>query len=139
MTFCIPNDTYTFFGIHAGCSIAYRMSDYNQYSSLNSQTVEQGNSSLKRIKSSVSYMNKTNFMKHCTFYLWYHNQRKQQLLQLLYMQYMLCLCQVFKVHIGTKVKLVHAHTESVLLGAGYGYSRGIDVIQLITVDGLWSP
>ena len=60
-----------------GCNAAYKMSDYPQYNHLNSQTVEQSNSCLKRIKSSLSYMNKKNFLDHCALYLWYHNQRKR--------------------------------------------------------------
>ena len=40
------------------------------------QIVEQRNSSLKRIKSSLSYMNKENFMSHCSFYLLYRNYKK---------------------------------------------------------------
>ncbi len=50
------------------------MRDYPQFDSLNSQMVEQGNASLKRTKSSLSYMNQVNFFNHCTLFLWYHNK-----------------------------------------------------------------
>ena len=59
------------------CSIGYKMSDYPQLSSINSQIVEQSNSALKRVKSMLSYMNVTNFMKHCKFYVWYQNYKKK--------------------------------------------------------------
>lgn len=62
-----------------GCSVAYKMSDYPQYQGLNSQLVEQRNSTLHKIKSSLSYMNKENFLLHCSFYLWYWNHKKWNL------------------------------------------------------------
>ena len=60
-----------------GCSQGYNISQYPQFSDMNTQVVEQSNSLLKRIKSSVSYMNAPNFMKHLKFYLWYHNSNNQ--------------------------------------------------------------
>ena len=42
---------------------------------LNSQGAEQRNSSLKRIKASLSYMNEKNFMRHTKLFLYFHNQR----------------------------------------------------------------
>ena len=58
-----------------GCSCAYRMNDYPQFIDINSQVVEQSNAALKRIKSSISYMNRNNFFIHCTLFLWYHNKK----------------------------------------------------------------
>ena len=49
----------------------------HQFDSINSEIVEQANSLLKHIKSSVSYMNKQNFINHCTFFLWYQNLLKK--------------------------------------------------------------
>ena len=57
-----------------GYSQGYNIS---QFSDMNTQVVEQSNSLLKCIKSSVSYMNTSNFMKHLKFYLWYHNSNNQ--------------------------------------------------------------
>jgi len=54
----------------------YKMSSYPQFANFNSQVVEQANSILKRTKSSLSYMNKENFMAHCKLLLWYWNQKK---------------------------------------------------------------
>ena len=59
-----------------GCSSAYNIGIYPQAATINSQVVEQANSSLKKIKSSLSYMNSHNFMAHCKFYLWYMNHSR---------------------------------------------------------------
>ena len=48
------------------------MSDYPQLSNINSQIVEQSNSALQRM---LSYMNVTNFMNHCKFYVQYQNYK----------------------------------------------------------------
>ena len=37
---------------------------HNQFDNINSQTVEQANSLLKRLKSSLSYMNAKHFLAH---------------------------------------------------------------------------
>ena len=49
---------------NAGCSVRYKLDAYPQFKGINSQTVEQSNSTLKRIKPSLSYMNAGNFMNH---------------------------------------------------------------------------
>ena len=46
--------------------------------SINSQTVEQANSLLKRMKSSISYMNAKHFMIHLKLYQWYRNSLKSK-------------------------------------------------------------
>lgn len=61
-----------------GCCEGYNTSRYPQFVELNTQLVEQSNASLKRIKSSLSYMNSTNFLNHCKFFLWYHNREKNR-------------------------------------------------------------
>lgn len=61
-----------------GCSIGYNLSCYPQFNSINSQMVEQANSALSRIKSSLSYMKKENFMAHCKLYLWYRNRKLRE-------------------------------------------------------------
>ena len=58
--------------ILTGCSWAYNIAAYPSLS-INSQVVEQANSALTRIKSSLSYMSPSNFMSHCKLYLWYMN------------------------------------------------------------------
>ena len=57
--------------IFPGCSGVYNNSLYPEMDELNTQVAEQTNSALQRIKSALSYMNQTNFMRHCQFYLWY--------------------------------------------------------------------
>ena len=49
---------------------------YPELNLTNTQVVEQANSTLKRIKSSLSYMNPDNFMSHCKLFLWYNNKEK---------------------------------------------------------------
>ena len=58
----------------AACA-GYNISSYPQYQNLNTQVVEQANSELGRIKSSLSYMNQRNFMKHLSLFLYFLNQR----------------------------------------------------------------
>jgi hypothetical protein len=60
---------------HTGCSAAYELSSYPQFSNINSQTVEQANAAIQRIKSSLSYMNQINFCQHLSFYMWYRNKQ----------------------------------------------------------------
>lgn len=67
--------TSTFFLI-AGCSLGYKMSLYPQFKHLNSQIAEQKNSKLARIKSQLSYMNPSNFMRHAKLFLWHHNKKR---------------------------------------------------------------
>ena len=59
-----------------GCSCGYNLGSYPQFLSVNTQVVEQANSTLSRIKSSVSYMTPKHFMNHCKLYLWYRNKYK---------------------------------------------------------------
>ena len=40
------------------------------------ESVEQSNSSIKRIKSSLSYMNPKHFISHCKLYVWYMNRER---------------------------------------------------------------
>ena len=63
--------------MHKGCSYGYKLDAYPQFSKINSQTVEQANSALKRIKASLSYMNAEHFMQHIQLYLWYRNISKE--------------------------------------------------------------
>lgn len=56
------------------CGPSFDLKSYPQYSTLNSQVVEQSNARLQRIKGSLSYMTQANFMKHCRFYLWGQNR-----------------------------------------------------------------
>ena len=59
-----------------GCSVGYKMDSYPQFSTLNSQVVEQANAALKRIKPSLSYMTSQNFLKHLKLFLWNRNREK---------------------------------------------------------------
>ena len=70
-----PTALNSFFFLLA-CSVGYNLSSYPQFSAVNSQVVEQSNSLLKRIRSTISYMSATNFVKHCALFFWYHNKTK---------------------------------------------------------------
>ena len=70
-----PN-CFKFFFFLLACSVGYNLSSYPQFSAVNSQVVEQSNSLLKRIRSTVSYMSATNFVNHCALFFWYHNKTK---------------------------------------------------------------
>ena len=63
---------------YIGCSAGYKLSTYPQFETVNSQVVEQSNSMANRIKSSVSYMNSSNFMMHCKLFYWYHNKLQKK-------------------------------------------------------------
>ena len=63
---------------NAGCSVGYKLDAYPQFKGINSQTVEQSNSTLKRIKPSLSYMNAGNFMNHMQLYLWFRNLKQSK-------------------------------------------------------------
>ncbi|XP_063427966.1 uncharacterized protein LOC134711349 isoform X2 [Mytilus trossulus] len=58
---------------HVGCHIGYNLDNYLQYKWINSQVAEQRNSTLKKLKSMLSYMNLKNFTTHCNFFLWFRN------------------------------------------------------------------
>jgi small-conductance mechanosensitive channel len=57
----------------SACGPSFELKSYPQFTTLNSQVVEQSNSRLQRIKGSLSYMTQANFIKHCKFYLWDQN------------------------------------------------------------------
>ena len=61
--------------ISIGCSCGYCLDMYPMLKGLNSQTNEQANAGLKRIKDQLSYMTAENFMHHCCFYLWNKNMK----------------------------------------------------------------
>lgn len=62
----------------AGCSSGYNISNYPQYSKINTQVVEQSDAILKRTQSSLSYMNKEHFMIHVKLLLWYYNSKRNK-------------------------------------------------------------
>ncbi|XP_065056806.1 uncharacterized protein LOC135685015 [Rhopilema esculentum] len=59
---------------HTGCSIGYKLENYPHLNKINDQINEQTNACLKRIKPQLSYMTSHNFMKHCSFFLWFRNE-----------------------------------------------------------------
>lgn len=61
---------------HGGCSCGYCLDMYPLLNHINSQANEQANAGLKRIKDQLSYMTASNFMLHCSFYLWNKNKKK---------------------------------------------------------------
>jgi hypothetical protein len=60
---------------HRTCSSGYNVSHYPVFARLNSQLVEQANSELDKIKGSLSYMNKKNFLTHLKLFLYFLNDR----------------------------------------------------------------
>lgn len=58
---------------HTGCCVAYNISKYPKFQSVNSQVNEQQNSTIKRLRLQLSYMGPENFMRHCKFFLWFRN------------------------------------------------------------------
>lgn len=63
-------DTYP----DVGCSSGYNLGTYPQYADINIQVVEQANSTLSRIRSSLAYMTPKHF---CKLYIWYRNKCKE--------------------------------------------------------------
>jgi hypothetical protein len=61
---------------HTGCSPGYNLNLYSWGDSINSQAVEQGNSGLKKLKGSLSYMSAEHFVDHCKLYLFMKNEKK---------------------------------------------------------------
>eukprot|EP00112_Aurelia_sp_Birch-Aquarium-sp1_P011847 Seg249.10 transcript_id=Seg249.10/GoldUCD/mRNA.D3Y31 product="hypothetical protein" protein_id=Seg249.10/GoldUCD/D3Y31 len=59
---------------HVGCCQAYNISTYPEYETLNSQVNEQQNSTLKNLRSQLSYMGQDSFMAHCKIFFWYRNR-----------------------------------------------------------------
>lgn len=57
-----------------GCAIGYMALMYPFLSHVNTQLVEQNNSKLKKLKSSLSYMNPDNFMDTLNFFLCHCNE-----------------------------------------------------------------
>lgn len=57
-----------------GCCQAYNISTYPEYETLNSQVNEQQNSTLKKLRSQLSYMGQDSFMAHCKLFFWYRNR-----------------------------------------------------------------
>ncbi|KAL3889332.1 hypothetical protein ACJMK2_001676, partial [Sinanodonta woodiana] len=53
--------------------VGYNVSHYLQYGQLNSQVAEQCNSTLKRLKTMLSYMNVDNFKNHLRLFLWFRS------------------------------------------------------------------
>ncbi|XP_065052628.1 uncharacterized protein LOC135681910 isoform X2 [Rhopilema esculentum] len=51
---------------HTGCAESYDVSRYPRFEGINTQINEQRNSTLKVLKSQLSYMNKKNFINHLT-------------------------------------------------------------------------
>lgn len=76
MAFLYINLHAVLFLSYIACSTGYNMSAYKQFSSINSEVVEQSNSLIKRIKGSVSYMTAQNFITHVKLFFWYHNKQK---------------------------------------------------------------
>lgn len=63
--------------LYVGCSSGYNLATYPQCAGINTQVVEQANSTLSRIKSSLAYMTPKHFMAHCKLYIWYRNRCKE--------------------------------------------------------------
>ena len=61
----------------AACSSGYNISICPQYSWVKSEVVEQANSELSKLKSSLSYMNKVNFMAHLKLFLYFLHIRSE--------------------------------------------------------------
>ena len=62
---------HTFF---SGCSIGYKCLDYPLLRGINTQTVEQNNAKLKKLKSSLSYMTPKHFIDSLKFFMWHSNE-----------------------------------------------------------------
>ncbi|XP_067949054.1 uncharacterized protein [Watersipora subatra] len=60
-------------GNHTGCTTGYNSGCYIQYKDLNTQVAEQRNATLKKLKSSLSYMHEENFFEHLRVFLSFHN------------------------------------------------------------------
>ena len=60
---------------NAGCSQGYNISLYDDHASINTEGVEQANSELCKFKSSLSYMNRNNFISLLELSLYYHNKK----------------------------------------------------------------
>ena len=62
------------FSLFSACAESYNLQHYAQYRDVNSQINEQRNSSLKKLKSQLSYMTKDNFISHCKLFFWHRNR-----------------------------------------------------------------
>ena len=62
-----------------GCADSYDVSRYRRFIGTNTQINEQRNSTLKVLKSQLSYMNKKNFIDHCKLFMWYRNLKAKKL------------------------------------------------------------
>ena len=58
---------------HSGCHSGYNLDSYLQFSKINSQVAEQRNSTLKRLKSMLSYMNHEHFINHVKLFMWFRS------------------------------------------------------------------
>lgn len=72
-TDCLPLVCYNY--ICSGCSQGYHIRLYGDHQSVNTEVVEQANSDLCKLKSSLSYMNKCNFISYLKLFLYYRNKK----------------------------------------------------------------
>lgn len=63
-----------FIGQSYNMILGYRAHSFPSLSIINAQVVEQNNSKLMKLKSSLSYMKPENFMNILMFFLWFWNQ-----------------------------------------------------------------
>ena len=76
---CVSSSLATCCVFTAACSRGYNISLYPDYQSVNTEVVEQANSDLSNQKSSLSCMNKCNFVSHLKLFLYYRNKKFLQL------------------------------------------------------------
>ena len=58
----------------SGCSRGYNIRIYGQeMAQINTQTAEQRNSTLRRLKAMLSYMSQQNFVAHLALFIWFRN------------------------------------------------------------------
>jgi hypothetical protein len=61
---------------HTACSEGYNIGLYPQFSSVNTEVVEQANSDFNHIKASLSYMTKSNFLNHLRLFVYFRNRNR---------------------------------------------------------------
>ena len=68
----------TSFILFSACADSYNVSKYPGFEKINTQVNEQKNSTLKVLKSQLSYMTEDNFLKHCKIFMWQRNKVTKQ-------------------------------------------------------------
>ena len=64
--------------VFLACAVGYKALQYPELREVNTQVVEQNNSKLRKLKSSLSYMKPENFMDTLKFFLWYCNYNSKR-------------------------------------------------------------